>query len=219
MSERTTILLADDHTLLRKALKTQLESEPDMAVVAEVPNAQEAINEALRLKPDVVLLDIEMPGKECFDAAHTIKRQLPETHIVFLSGFHHDRYIEQAIAVEASGYLTKAEPPEKLVEAIRTVTSGGIYYSPEIQARIILDEQGRHRLNGTRHTRAATLTDRELVVLRYIARGLPKKEIAAHMHVTVSAIDRHCTRLMTKLDIHDRVELARFAIREGLAEA
>ncbi len=219
MSERTTLLLADDHTLVREALKTQLEREPDFSVVAAVSNADDAVTEALRLKPDVVILDIEMPGQQCFDAARTIKMQLPETHILFLSGFHHDRYIEQAIVAEASGYLTKTEPPQRLIDAIRTVMAGGICYSPEIRARIILDECGRHRLGDAPKTRAGTLTERELTVLRYIARGLPKKEIASHMHVSVSAVDRHCTRLMTKLDIHDRVELARFAIREGLAEA
>lgn len=219
MSKRTTILLVDDHALLRESLKDRLEREPDMTVVAEVSNANEAFAEALRLKPDIILLDIEMPGQYSFDAARAIRSRLPETRIVFLSGFLHDRYIEQAIAVEAAGYLTKTEPPERLVMAIGTVMAGGICYSPEVQARIIIDTDGRHRLSSSARTRAATLTERELVVLRYVAGGLSKKEIARHMHVTPSAIDRHCTRLMAKLDIHDRVALARFAIREGLAQA
>ena len=219
MSERTTILLVDDHAMLCGSLKTQLEREPDMAVVAAVPNAGEAVVEALRLRPDIVLLDIEMPGQHCFDAARTVKSQLPGTHIVFLSAFHYDRYIEQAIALEASGYLTKAEPPEKLIEGIRNVMAGDVCYSPEIQARLIVDKRGRHRLGAPVPTRSATLTEREMVVLCHIARGLSKKEAAGHMHVTPSAVDRHCTRLMIKLDIHDRVELARFAIREGLVQA
>lgn len=218
MSTRTTIILADDHALVRGALKTALEREPDIAVVAEVATADEAVVEALNLKPDIVLLDIEMPGQHSFEAAGTIRSRLPETRIIFLSGFHHDRYIEQAIAIQAAGYLTKSEPPKRLVEAIRTVMAGGICYSPEIQARIIIDPQNHHRLSPTGLTRAATLTDREVSVLRYIARGLSKKEIAQQMSVTPSAVDRHCTRLMTKLDIHDRVDLTKFAIREGLAE-
>lgn len=219
MSEQTTILLADDHAILRGSLKARLESEPDLLVVADVPDGNAAVTEALRLKPDIVLLDVEMPGQHSFEVARTIRSRLAETRVVFLSGFHHDRYIEQAIAAEAAGYLTKAEPPDRLVEAIRSVMSGGVCYSPEIQARIVIDENGQHHLSSAGQTRASTLTERELAVLRYIARGLSKKEIAAQMHITPSAVDRHCTRLMAKLDIHDRVELARFAIREGLAEA
>ncbi|HOW73165.1 MAG TPA: response regulator transcription factor [Phycisphaerae bacterium] len=218
MADRTTIILADDHALVRGAVKTVLEREADLAVVAEVGSADEAVAETLRLKPDVVLLDIEMPGQHSFEAARTIKSRLPETRVVFLSGFHHDRYIEQAILVQASGYLSKGEPPQRLVEAIRAVMAGGVCYSPEIQARIVIHPDGRHKLSPAGHTRVASLTEKELAVLRYIARGLSKKEIAVQMSLTLSAIDRHCTRLMAKLDIHDRVDLTKFAIREGLAE-
>lgn len=218
MDENTTILLADDHAMLRGSLKALLEQEPGMSVLSTVSNADQAVEEAFRLEPDVVILDVEMPGRESFHAARAIKSQL-STSIIFLSAFHHDRYIEQAIAVEASAYLTKAEPPHKLIEAIRAIRSGGVYYSPEIQARLVLGERGSHRLASAPTTRAATLTERELSVLRCIAQALSKKEIAAQMHVTVAAIDRHCTRIMTKLDIHDRVGLARFAIREGLTAA
>lgn len=219
MNKRTRILLADDHALLRETLKSRLEQEPDMEVVASVGSTDEAIAHALQSTPDVAVLDIDMPGQYCFDAARTIKLRLPRTHILFLSAFHHDRYIEQAIAIEASGYLTKAEPPDRLIEAIRAIMSGATCYSPEIQARIVIDEPGQHHLSPSARTRVSTLTQRELIVLRHVARGLSKKEIAALMNVTPSAIDRHCTRLMAKLDIHDRVGLARFAIREGLAEA
>lgn len=218
MAERARILLADDHAMLRGSLKTQLERESGFEVVAAVSTADEAVAEAVRTHPHVILMDIDMPGRSSFDAARAIKAQIPDARIVFLSAFFHDRYIEQAIAVEASGYLTKAEPPEHLVQAIRAVMSGASCYSPEVQARIVIGQEGHHRLKGQARTRAAALTERELAVLRYVARGFSKKQIADLLDVTPSAIDRHCTRLMAKLDIHDRVELARYAIREGLAE-
>jgi DNA-binding NarL/FixJ family response regulator len=217
--ERTTILLADDHTLLRDTLKARLDQEPDMTVVASAANADEALSEALRLRPDLIIMDIDMPGTSCFDAARNIRKQYPQTHILFLSAYHRDAYIEQAIAVEAAGYMVKAEPPQKLIDAIRQIMSGATYYSPAVQARLIIDAPGQHRLAAPARTRVSILTERELEVVRYVAKGLSKKEIAAMLNVTPSAVDRHCTRLMAKLEIHDRVELARFAIREGLTEA
>lgn len=218
MKKPITVLLADDHTLVRETLGKWLRSAGDIEVVAEVGSADEAVAEAIRHRPDVLLLDIDMPGLLCFDAARTIRARSPGTRILFLSAFFHDRYIEEALAVEASGYITKGEPPETVVRAIRTASSGGAYFSPEVQARIVIDSRGA-RLAPEGHTRASTLTPREIEVLRYIARGLPKREIAEIMHLSVKTIDNHSTSLMAKLDIHDRVELARFAIREGLVEA
>lgn len=219
MIDGVSLLLADDHALVRGTLKLQLDQEPDMAVVADVGTADEAVAQAVTLRPDVILLDIDMPGQFCFEAARSIKTRVPGTHIIFLSAFHHDRYIEQAIAVEASGYITKAESPSRVIEAIRTVVKGGIYYSPEIQMRIVVDDNGGPRLAGEGRTRVSELTRRELEVLRQLARGLSRKQIAAAMNVTARTVDAHTQRVMDKLDIHDRVELARFAIREGLAEA
>jgi DNA-binding NarL/FixJ family response regulator len=212
-----TVLLADDHALVRESLSTWLRTAGDMKVLAEVGSADEAVAVAIRERPDVVLLDIDMPGLLAFDAVRTIRSRCPETRIVMLSGFFNDRYIEDALAAEASGYITKSEPPEAVLRAIRTVAEGGVYFSPEVQARIVVDSTGA-RLSRDGVTRASTLTPRELEVLRYIARGLSKKDIAAIMHLSVKTVDNHSTSLMTKLNIHDRVELARYAIREGLAE-
>jgi DNA-binding NarL/FixJ family response regulator len=212
------IVVADDHALVRGTLRRWLDAAPDLEVVADVGTADEAVAEAARLKPDLVLLDVDMPGMVCFDAARIIRSQHPDVRIVFLSAFFHDRYIEQALAVGASGYLTKNEPPEVLIKALRSVASGAAYYSPEVRARIVIDTQKVGLAPGSR-PRAAMLTEREVQVLQYVARGLSKREIGEVLHLSERTVNCHCASLMAKLDIHDRVELARYAIREGLVEA
>lgn len=204
--------------MLRRLLSRRLDAEIDMTVVAAVTDADEATTEAIRLKPDIILMDIDMPGLSCFEAAKTIRQQCPDSRIIFLSAFFHDRYIEQAVAVKAWGYITKNEPEDSVLTAIRKVSAGIAYFSPEVKARIVVDSQGA-RLASPVKPRGATLTEREMEVLRYLARGMAKKEIARTMHISVNTVNRHTTSLMTKLDIHDRVELTRYAIREGLAEA
>lgn len=218
MTASISILLVDDHAMVRRLLGQRLEAEPDMTVVAAVGNADEAITEAIRLKPDIILMDIDMPGLSCFDAAGTIHRQCCDSRIIFLSAFFHDRYIEQAMAVRAWGYITKNEPEDSVLKAIRKVSAGIAYFSPEVKARIVVDSQGA-RLASQGRSRASSITEREMEVLRYLARGMAKKEIARTMHISVNTVNRHTTSLMSKLDIHDRVELARYAIREGLSEA
>jgi DNA-binding NarL/FixJ family response regulator len=212
------ILVVDDHALVRGALSERLSREPGFVVVATASTADEAIEKSVEYKPDVVLMDIDMPGLICFDAARTMENTSPSSRIIFLSAFLHDWYIEQALAVKARGYLTKREPPETVVMAVKEVAAGGAYFSDEVNSRIVVDSTGA-RLAKKSKSRASTLTAREVEVLRYVAKGLSKKEAATTMHLSVKTVDRHCANLMTKLDIHDRVELARFAIREGLAEA
>ena len=212
------VLLVDDHALVRDALRERLAREPGFVVVGSAGSADEAIEKLTACAPDIVLMDIDMPGLICFDAARKITALRPDTRIIFLSAFLHDRYIEQALEVRASGYLSKSEPPEQVVTAIREVAAGGASFSEEVRSRIIVDAGGA-RLQRESRSRASTLTTREHEILRYIARGLSKKEIASTMGISVKTVDRHSTNLMTKLDIHDRVELARYAIREGLAEA
>ncbi|MCH8147782.1 MAG: response regulator transcription factor [Planctomycetes bacterium] len=218
MNKPISILLVDDHTLMRRMLGDRLASEPDMQVVATADNADTAVAEAIRHRPDIVLMDIDMTGLSCFQVARTMHRQYPETCIIYLSAFFNDCYIEQALAVGAAGYLTKSEPPEAVMSAIRAVAAGGSYFSPEVQSRIVVDSHGT-RLMEPNRSRASTLSNRELEVLRYLANGMSKKEVAQTMHISVKTVERHCCNLMEKLDIHDRVELTRFAIREGFAQA
>lgn len=218
MTPEIRVLVVDDHALLRTTLVERLRREPGIDVVGTAVNADQAIEKLAECAPSIVLMDVDMPGLSSFEAARTMAWMRPDTRIIFLSGFYHDRYIEQALDVKARGYVTKVEPPETIIEAIREVASGGVYFSGDVRSRIVI-ESGGTRLAEESTSRASTLTVRELEVLRYIARGLSKKEIANIMHISVKTVDRHSANLMTKLDIHDRVELARFAIREGLAEA
>jgi len=214
---RYKILLVDDHALIRDMLANQLQDEATLEVVGAADNADDAIELANKKTPDVIVMDIDMPGMICFDAARTILATHPEIRILFMSAFFHDRYIEQALAVQARGYVTKRESAEVIVEAIRAVAEGGTFFSDEVRCRIVVDRQGV-RLAQQGQTRASTLTNRELEVLRYIARGMHKKEIAKTMYLSVKTVENYCAKLMDKLDIHDRVELTRYAIREGLAE-
>jgi len=218
MTNPITIVLADDHAIVRQSLAALLRTHPGLVVVGDAGTTDEAILLAIRHQPTVAVLDIDIPGVECFEAARTIKSRCSRTGILFLSAFSHDRYIDAALNVGALGYVTKSETPEAVVAAIRAIAACESSSSPEIQSRIVISREGVRLANEPR-SRAATLTAREVEVLRYIARGMSKKEIAQTMHLSVKTVENHATNVMTRLAIHDRVELARYAIREGLVEA
>ena len=210
--------MVDDHTLVRKLLRNRLEAESDIKVVADVNNFEEAVQEILMHKPDILLTDIYMQGQLVFDAVKTIKAKLPDIRVIILTSFIQDQYIELALATEVEGYIVKKEAPESVIQAIHTVASGGIFYSADVQSRIAAYSRSA-RPSPSGQARISTLTKREKEALCYIARGLAKKDIAPLMKISIKTVEQHTTNLMAKLDIHDRVELARFAIREGLTEA
>ncbi|MBI5866374.1 MAG: response regulator transcription factor [Planctomycetes bacterium] len=212
------ILLADDHKLVRDTFAHWLSGIEDFRVVGVAANAESAVLEAVRTQPDLAILDVDMPGAGSFQAASTIRIRTPKTRVLFLSAYSNDRYIEQAIGAGASGYASKSEPLETVEKAIRAVVRGERYFSPEAMSRIVV-ERDRAGSAGTIQTRRSSLTDREIEVLRYLARGMAKKEIATVMSLSLGTVNNHAANLMRKLDIHDRVELTRFAIREGLIEA
>lgn len=211
------ILIADDHTLVRNTLAEWLKSHPGFNVIAEVDNADDAVVEASKLKPDIAVLDIDMPGIFAFRAASMIKKSSPGTKILTLSAFYHDHYIEEALSVGAMGYVTKGDTSETIAEAIKKIGEGEAYFSPTIQSRIVIDERGA-RLVPSARTKLSQITARELEVLRHLAHGLSKKEIAQELNISLGTINNHVANLMKKLGIHDRVELTRFAIREGLIQ-
>lgn len=215
MTPEISILVVDDHTLVGETLSDRLNREPDMTVVGVVGSADEAVAQSLALHPKIILMDIDMPGLLSFDAARTIQARCTQTRIIFLSAFVHDRYIEQALAAGACGYVTKNEAYGTIVQAVRNVASGGAYFSAEVQRRIVVESNGA-RLAGEKRSRLSTLTAREAEILHYVAEGLSKKKIARTVHISIKTVENHCTNLMAKLGIHDRVELTRFAIRERL---
>lgn len=216
MTDPQKILLVDDHELVRSAVKGMLDRDDAFEVVGEAGSADEALTVVGDLAPDIVVMDIDMPGMICFGAVAQMRTSLPDLKVVFLSAFFHDHYIEQALKVGASGYVVKGDPPSTLFDALREVAGGGSYFSKDVRSRLVCNDGDVSSDTGTRTN---SLTNREVEVLRYLARGLSKKEIARTMHISVKTVEHHTTSVMRKLDIHDRVELARYAIREGLAEA
>lgn len=218
MNKRRRILLVDDHALLREALCDRLGREPDLEVVAVAGDAGAALAQLNGTPADLILMDIDMPGMLCFEAARRITETKPTVKIIFLSAFFHDAYIDQALAVRAHGYVTKSESPEVVIGAIREVLSGGAYFSEEVNSRIVVGGGGP-RLAQEARSRSATLSRREMEILRYVAQGWNKKLIATRNHISVKTVDNHMSSIMEKLDIHSTVDLVRFAIREGLADA
>jgi DNA-binding NarL/FixJ family response regulator len=211
------VLLVDDHALLRSALQHCLTAEEDIQVVGATENAENAITQAVLLKPDIILMDIDMPGLCCFEAAKVLHVRCPDTRVAFLSAFLNDHYIEQALAVQAWGYIIKTESETTVIQAIRGIADGITYFSPGIQERIVLCS-GTMTLEKSKASRASRLSHREVDVLRYLARGLSHEAIAQTMSISKHTVHRHSVSIRRKLNIYDRVELARFAFREGLAQ-
>jgi DNA-binding NarL/FixJ family response regulator len=217
MTEAIRILVVDDHALVRSAISELLEREPRFEVVGTAGTADEALEMIVKCEPTIILMDIDMPGMVSFEAVRRIAEMRPEAKIIFLSAFMYDHFIDQALAVRARGYLTKRETAERVVSAILEVASGGACFSEEVQSRIAVGTGGA-RLPAEVKSRAAILRPRELETICYIARGMSKKKIAEQMNISIKTVEHHTMNLMSKLQIHDRVELARYAIREGLIQ-
>lgn len=217
MADSFKILLVDDHALVRDMLKRHLDAEADLEVVAVAGDMTEAIEKVEGQPLDVAVLDIEMPGLSAFDGAQRLRATHPLLRLMFLSGSHRDSYVQRALEIGADGYASKAEPLPALILAIRAVAQGESYFSPQIRDRMVIARPQAEPADSF-HTRLQSLTRRELEVLGYLARGLAKKEIATLTNTSVKTIEQHCANIMLKLDIHDRVMLARYAIREGLVK-
>ncbi len=214
-----TVVLADDHPGVRAGLSRLLSEVPSFSIVAEVGSAEEAMHACVRTRARVLVSDIDMPGSSAFEAVRALKASGLDTAVLFFSAFVLDRYVEAALDAGAKGYITKAEPLARLVQAIHRVAAGDTFFSPEVQARLVAQADGSYRLNPERKPTGTKFTERELEVMRHIARGLSKQEIAKAMHLSVKTVDNHTVSIMNRLAIHDRVELARYAIRAGLVES
>jgi DNA-binding NarL/FixJ family response regulator len=212
---RMRLLLVDDHRLFRESVLAHLAQHPKVTSVDEAPDAQSALEKVRENPPDLILMDIEMPGMSPFKAVPAIREAAPHCKVVFLTGHDYDSHIEEAVGAQASGYVVKRDGLDVLNQAITKVADGGMFFSEVILERMIVD-QGRFKLARPRSMAVAALSRRERELLSLLGKGATLKEAALQMHVSYKTADNQKTSLMRKLGIHDRVELARFAIREGL---
>lgn len=217
-SDPVSVFIVDDHQIVSDLLGERLSKTGDFVVVGQAADAETAM-EAVLAHPEtqLVLMDIKMPGMDCFEATRELMRRLPNLAVVFLSAEAHDCDIEQALSVGARGFLIKNSAFGRLHEALLEIARGGTSFSEEVVARLSHDERGRPVFNGT--TKFSELTPRELEVLKRLAQGDSKKQVAHLLSISVKTVEHHTSSLMNKLEVHDRVELARYAIREGLADA
>jgi DNA-binding NarL/FixJ family response regulator len=211
----TTIVVADDHRIVREGLRRLLETRPDFEVVGEASDGEEAVQLVLDKKPDVAIMDIWMPRLSGIDATRRIGRRGLGTKVLVLSMHEGRSYVEEVLRAGAAGYLVKSSSPGDLFAAIDAVRQGNSYLSPAITQQVV-DAIARPGDPGP--SSLAALTDREREVLQLIAEGLSSKEIAAMLGVTLKTVDSHRSNLMEKLDIHKVSGLVRFAIRAGLVE-
>ncbi|HAI11904.1 MAG TPA: DNA-binding response regulator [Phycisphaerales bacterium] len=215
-SDTARILLVDDHALVRQALADRLSLEDNFTIVGMAGDASEAIDMAVEYQPDIILMDIDMPNLNCFDASSRIISLVKHVNIIFLSAFVYDHYIDSALAVGAKGYLSKSDSIQTVILAIEQVVNGQVYFSEQVKDRLVIDKKPSTRSSNTK-TRLSSLSPRELEVLGYIAQGKSTKQVASVMNISAKTVESHTTKLMNKLDLHNRVELTRFAIREQIA--
>jgi len=216
--KKITVLLADDHRILREGIRSLLEKEPDIEVVAEASEGGEAVAKAQQLSPDLVLMDITMPGMNGLEATRQIKALKPGVKVLILTMHESNQYISQFLRSGASGYVLKDTAAQELVGAIRAVNQGDAFLYPSI-ARMLLEEYIQKVQSGEERGSYDGLTDREREVLRMVAEGKTNKEIADDLSLSVRTVQAHRANLMGKLHMHDRTELVRYAIRKGLIPA
>jgi len=211
------ILLVDDHTLFRQGVKTMLSQEPDLEIVGEASNASEAVECAASNRPDVVVMDISMPGMSCFEATRQIRKARPETKVLFLTMYDDEDYLVEGMEVGASGYVLKDSPAPQLASAVRDVNRGGSYLSPKMLSQLVDNFRSRVKDN-IRTPRFSTLTPREREVLKLLAEGNSVKEIAGDLNLSVKTVEAHKFNLMRKLDIHNKAQLVQYAIQKKIIQ-
>jgi DNA-binding NarL/FixJ family response regulator len=214
-SERIRVLCVDDHEFLADGLRARLALAEDLEFVGWLPTAQGLLAKVKETGADVVLLDIEMPGPDPFEAIEDLHARHPDTRVLVLSAYVRDHYFESAVEAGAWGYLSKGDSPDSLIAAIRQAARGEFAFSPEVEERCWIPKR---RSGAEPASRLSALSTREQQVLRLIGKGMSRVDIARVLHRSPKTVDSHQSAIMNKLNIHDRVELVRYAIRERLVE-
>jgi DNA-binding NarL/FixJ family response regulator len=216
-TQRIRVLLADDHAIVREGVKRILMAEPDLEVVGEAEDGLQAVEQAKKLKPDVAVLDISMPGINGIEATKQIKAALPNTHTLALTMHEDDAYVFQLLKAGGSGYVLKRAAVTDLVQAIRAARRGEAFLYPSVAKAVVTDYLKRIETGEGRETYDG-LTGREKEILTLVAEGATNQEIAQKLYISVKTVQTHRAHIMEKLNLHDRTMLVRYAIRKGLIE-
>jgi DNA-binding NarL/FixJ family response regulator len=211
--KRLRILLADDHKIIRDGLKLLVNEQPDMRVVGEAGNGREVLEKARELKPNVVVMDLSMPELNGLQATTRLKEQHPEIKVVALTVHEDESYLRQLCQAGAAGYVLKRSAGEELIQAIRTVAKGGLYYDPTLANRALAGQRAPVTANGEPH--AADLSEREKDVLIQLAWGYSNKEIAAKLRISVKTVETYKVRIGEKLGLRSRSEIVQYTMRQG----
>jgi NarL family two-component system response regulator LiaR len=212
-TDAITVMIVDDHEMVRQGASSYLEAQPDIVVVAQAGSGEEAIKLARELIPDVVLMDLVMPGMDGVDATRKIKDTTPRTQIIILTSFHQDEFIFPALQAGAISYLLKDVKASELVEAIRRAARGEATLHPRIAARVIKTFRS---LDAEEATPFTTLTEREMEVLKLIARGYSNERIAEQLVISMGTVKGHVSNILNKLHLVDRTQAAAYAWQEGI---
>ncbi len=212
------VVVADDEALFRSGLTLIVESEPDLVVVAEAVDGHDAVDIVRAHRPDVILMDIQMPRMDGIAATAAIADLNLATRVLMLTTFGRDQFVYEALRAGASGYLLKTAPPARLVQAVRSIAAGEALLAPSLTRRLIEDWVGRPRPD-THHPRLSELTPREREVLTLVGRGLSNREIAAELHLSESTVKTHLARVLTKTGSRDRVQAVVLAYESGVVAA
>jgi len=215
MSTPTTILLVDDHEVVRKGVRSYLETVPDFQVVGEASTGEEGIELVSELIPDIVLLDLIMPGIDGVETTRRIKKISPRTQIVVLTSYHEDVHIFPALKAGAISYILKDMKMEKLVDALHRAVRGEVTLHPRVAARVLQNIRGEYEEEQPLFTE---LTDRELDVLKLIANGMTNSQIAAELVISENTVKGHVSNILSKLHVADRTQVAVYAWQRGLVQ-
>ena len=217
--KKITVLLAEDHLIVREGFRGLLKGEHDIEIVGEAETGRQAVQLAKKLRPAVVVMDIAMPQLNGLEAARQIMEALPATRIIILSAHSDDAYVEQATAAGAVGYLIKQTSSHDLCTAIHAVHAGKTFFSPAINKQLKHQFEKSPRPAGLSKKRSSNLSAREVEVLQLIAEGKPNKETADKLGISIKTVEKHRQHLMEKLNIHDTAGLTRYAIATGVIES